>query len=267
MASIVYQKQHVTQTYIKPSIMNRISRTCLWICAFSIAMALLESAVVVYLRSLYYPDGFSVAFKIIDKNILQVELLRELATLVMLLAIACLAATSFTERFAYFLMSFAVWDIFYYVWLWILIDWPVSLMEWDILFLIPFTWLGPVAAPLLCSITMILLALVVLKSGRRVSPAVWALLISGSLLILFTFMEDYGRLIISYGFVSEYPHLLENKEFLTKAEAFIPERFNWIVFLAGQTLLLAAVYIQHRAAQNLSWWTSYPFPGTPEAEH
>ena len=266
MASIVHSGTTRQADVHNPRIMNHTFSTCLWICAFSIAMALLESAVVVYLRALYYPDGFSVAFKLINEDILQVELLRELATLVMLLTVACLAATSFVERFSYFLMSFAVWDIFYYVWLWILIDWPASLMEWDILFLIPFTWLGPVAAPVICSITMILLALAVLNGGRRLSLSVWALLISGSLLILFTFMEDYGRLIISNGFVSDYPRLLENKEFITRAEAFIPEQFNWIVFLSGEILLLAAVYI-HYSRKIFSRWTSYPFHGTPEAEH
>src|SRR5690349_14247608 len=115
-------------------------KTFVVVCMFSIAMAALESAVVVYLRALYYPDGFSVAFRLIDESIVKVELLRELATIIMLLAIGQLAGKTFNERFAYFLLSFAVWDIFYYGWLKVLIDWPSTLLDWDILFLIPFTW-------------------------------------------------------------------------------------------------------------------------------
>src|SRR5882757_7701885 len=107
-------------------------KTLLVVIGFSIAMAALESAVVVYLRALYYPDGFTVALKLIDQKIVLIEIAREGATVVMLAAIAYLTAKDFKNRFAYFLMAFAIWDIFYYVWLKVFIDWPSSLLEWDI---------------------------------------------------------------------------------------------------------------------------------------
>src|SRR3981189_1372652 len=127
--------------------MNWNYKTFFVVIAFSIAMATLESAVVVYLRALYYPDGFTVALKLIDQRILLIEIAREGATLLMLVGIGLLAGRNFKDQFAYFLLSFAVWDIFYYLWLKVFIGWPSSLLEWDILFLIPFTWLGPVLAP------------------------------------------------------------------------------------------------------------------------
>lgn len=242
--------------------MSEKAKTCLWVCFFSVAMAALESAVVVYLRTLYYPEGFSVAFKLIDENILQVELLRELATIIMLIAIGYLAGRSFSERFAYFLLSFAVWDIFYYVWLKVLLGWPASLLEWDILFLIPITWLGPVLAPLICSVTMILLAFVLLKGQRPVSSAVWPPLLIGSLLILFTFTEDYGALIISNSLLPEYPDLITNQKFLQAASVLIPEDFNWLVFSIGEVFLLMAVYTQLRGIQHISRFIQYPFRPT-----
>lgn len=220
---------------------------------FSIAMAALEGAVVVYLRALFYPDGFSVAFKVIDENILRVELLRELATVVMLAAVGCMAGHNAKQRLAYFLVAFAVWDIFYYAWLKALIDWPLSLNDWDILFLIPFTWLGPVWAPLVCSVTMIVLALVLLRDDKRVSGLVWSLLIGGSLVILYTFMEDYGRIIIGNGFLKDYPELLQNPRFLQVVSRFIPHTFNVMVFSLGEALLLAGVYCQHRGDGALLW--------------
>ena len=235
-------------------------RTCIWVCIFSIAMAALESAVVVYLRALYYPGGFTVAFKLIDEDIIKVELLRELATLIMLVSVGYLAGRSFKDRLAYFFLSFAIWDIFYYAWLKILIDWPSSIMEWDILFLIPFTWLGPVLAPLLCSVTMIVLALVLLTNPRSVYTPVWGFLIGGSLLILYTFMEDYGRLIIENGLLSEYPQLLKNADFLRLASQFFPQRFNWLLFSLGELLLLAGIYIQHRGGiRSLTGFTGMPW--------
>src|SRR5215468_9782362 len=107
--------------------MNANNRTLWVVIAFSTAMAALESAVVVYLRALYYPDGFTVALRMIDERILSVELAREAATVLMLLGVAWLAGRNFKERLAYFLLSFAVWDIFYYVWLKAFIGWPASL--------------------------------------------------------------------------------------------------------------------------------------------
>ncbi len=150
-------------------------RTLLAVIIISIAMAALESAVVVYLRALFYPDGFTVALKLIDQRILLIEIAREGATLVMLIGIGGLAGINFKDRFAYFLLSFAVWDIFYYVWLKAFIDWPSSVLEWDILFLIPFTWLGPVLAPVICSVTMILLAIVILRSNKPLTIGLWGL--------------------------------------------------------------------------------------------
>jgi hypothetical protein len=236
--------------------MNTIAKTFAGVCIFSIAMAALESAVVVYLRALYYPDGFSVAFRLIDERIIKVELLRELSTLIMLGVVGYIAGKDFKERMAYFLLAFAVWDIFYYGWLKVLLDWPASVFEWDILFLIPFTWLGPVWAPLVCSLTMIALCLVLLSNRNRVSSLVWTLLICGSIFILYTFMEDYGWLIIDNGLLKSYPQILQNPDFLNLAKGFHPQSFNWILFWIGELLLLAGVYAQHRGASGLKEFVS-----------
>ncbi|MDQ2656834.1 MAG: hypothetical protein M3Y60_05385 [Bacteroidota bacterium] len=226
--------------------MNTTPKTFLWVGIFAIAMAALESAVVVYLRALYYPDGFSVVFRLIDPDILKVELLREMATLVMLVAVGYIAGKNFTERLAYFLLAFAVWDIFYYGWLKILIDWPASVFEWDILFLIPFTWLGPVWAPLVCSVTMIALGVVLLASPKPVSSVVWTLLIAGSSFILYAFMVDYGKLILGNGFAAHYPNLLQNEDFLKLVSQFSPKSFSSVIFWLGEGLLTAAIYMHHR---------------------
>jgi hypothetical protein len=205
---------------------------------FSIAMAALESAVVVYLRALYYPDGFTVAMKMIDQQILLIEIVREAATVVMLIGVGWLAGKSFKDRFAYFLLSFAVWDIFYYLWLKVFINWPSSVFEWDILFLIPFTWLGPVLAPVICSVTMILLAFVILRSDKQLTFGLWTLLIVGSTVILYTFMKDYGSIIIANGF--DYSTIMQNKDFISIASNYIPQSFSWGFFAVGEILILGS---------------------------
>ena len=238
--------------------MNAKTKTILAVSIFAIAMAALESAVVVYLRALYYPEGFSVAFKLIDQHIVLIEILREAATLAMLAAVGYLAGVNFKSRLAYFLLAFAVWDIFYYGWLKVFIDWPSSVLEWDILFLIPFTWLGPVLAPLLCSLTMIALSLVLLSNEKPVLPITWGLLISGSLCILFTFLQDYGSLLISNGLLGELGTILQNEAFIRLASAYTPAGYDWSIFLLGEALFIVAIFIQYDGVNILKNQATVP---------
>ena len=207
-------------------------------------MAALESAVVVYLRALYYPDGFTVALKLIDQKILLIEIVREAATLCMIWAVGYLAGKNIYTRFAFSLICFAVWDIFYYVWLKVFIDWPASLFDWDILFLIPITWLGPVLSPVICSFTMILLAMVIfdLSPTFKVPKTVKALLLSGVALILYTYLYDYGHLIVSHDLLYDYPQLLKNESFVNLASNYLPTHYQWNIFWIGEALIGAAIF-------------------------
>ena len=134
---------------------------------FSIAFAYIEAAVVVYLRAIFHPEGFT--FPLTDfgitpswKRLLLTEIGREAASMVLISTAAWLFGQTLQQRFAYFLAIFAVWDIFYYIWLKILINWPSSIMDWDILFLIPITWASPILAPVLISLTLLLFAVIIL---------------------------------------------------------------------------------------------------------
>ena len=129
---------------------------------FSIAMGFMESSVVVYLREILYPGGFDFPLAPINLHLAITELIREAATLIMLLTIGIIAGRTASERFAWFIFSFAIWDLFYYIFLKLLLGWPESLLTWDILFLIPITWVGPVISPVLVALTMILLAVIII---------------------------------------------------------------------------------------------------------
>lgn len=210
---------------------------------FAIAMACLESAVVVYIRELYFADGFSIVFRPIKELIIKTELTREFATIVMLYTIACIMSKSSHKRFAWFIYSFAIWDIFYYIWLKVFINWPISVFEWDILFLLPVTWLGPVLAPVLCSFAMILLAYVIIKFDAKLILKDWLLLTLGSLVILYTFMYDYGKLFLENGFWKDVTSLLHNPDFIAKATALRPVPFQWLIFNIGLGIICASIVI------------------------
>ncbi len=145
---------------------------------FGIAFGFVEATVVYYLRHLLnftfnynlqdYKTilnlGFIAFIKplhplLVSQTITSVEFIREAATLIMILAVAYLATNGFKKRFAAFLIIFATWDIFYYVWLKALTGWPGSFFAKDIFFLIPVPWIGPVITPLIISIVMLIVGI------------------------------------------------------------------------------------------------------------
>ena len=163
---------------------------------FSIAMAYLESAIVVYLRLLYYPEGFNFPIKIIPDEIFLIEIGRELATIFMLASIGFISGNKFVERFSFFLFAFGVWDIFYYVWLKVFINWPASLLTDDLLFLIPVPWISPVLAPIIISIIFIVLSIILLNfhlKGRIIKSSLLTNMcfILGVMFVLFSFIWDF----------------------------------------------------------------------------
>lgn len=144
---------------------------------FGIAFAYIESAVVVYLRVIFHPNGFAFPLEMFGvtaegKRLLFTEVGREAATIVLILTAAWLFGRLRQERAAYFLAIFAVWDVFYYVWLKVLLDWPASIMDWDILFLIPVVWASPVLYPVLASAMMFAMAAAILHRCANGRPLI-----------------------------------------------------------------------------------------------
>jgi hypothetical protein len=221
----------------------RLSASWLWITFLAIAMAFVESAVVIYLRELYYPAGFQFPMVIMTGKIAGTEFLREIATLIMLLSMGYLTGTNARERFAWFIYSFAIWDIFYYVFLKLILNWPESWFTWDVLFLVPVVWTGPVLAPLLVSLTMIALAFTLLHmhsrpgSGKIHRPAVWCI-ITGSVLVFLSFIWDFLSFMNLHYSVSE----AVKPGIATGALLqYIPRSFNWPLLILGELCIFSGI--------------------------
>lgn len=197
--------------------------------AFAGAMAWVEAACVYYLRAMvgriepYQADPLP-----IRGVIGQVELVREAATLAMLIAIGMLAGRTWHKRLAYAAVAFGVWDILYYVFLRIICDWPRSLLDWDVLFLLPLPWWGPVLAPICIAVLMIVWGTIATQggNGRGTSRASWSLNGLGIALALYVFMADSIRTI----------HLG-----LDEARNVLPLAFNWSVFAVALALMATPV--------------------------
>jgi len=184
---------------------------------FAIAMAYLESSVVVYLRAMYGIEDLIRDINFETDIYTFIEIGREAATIVMLVIIGLIAGNTWQKKLGYFLLSFGIWDIFYYIWLYVFIQWPSSLLEWDILFLIPLPWWGPVIAPILISILLISIGYLLISEVKiKVTSIDWIVFVLSIIVLLYTFTEDSIKVIIS------------GTGDLTQIR---PTSFNWVLFL------------------------------------
>lgn len=208
-------------------------------------MAYLESSVVVYLREILYPGGFDFPLKPISHDLVVTELWREVATIIMLIGAGIMAGRNALERFAFFLYCFAIWDIFYYVFLKALLDWPSSFLTWDVLFLIPVTWTGPVITPIIISLMMILLALelIHLKANNEsfgLAIREWFLMIGGAIVVILAFCWDYSAYILSNHSAGKLWSFSE-KDLFDLSIQYVPKSFNYPIFYSGIILILISM--------------------------
>lgn len=133
---------------------------------FGIAMAHFEGVVVVYLRKalgMLDSDSNKESIGKFPDRYLKIEMTREAATIIMLVVIAWLTGYTWIEKGVFFLWTFAFWDLFYYLSLYILIKWPPSMKTIDVLFLIPKPWIAPVWFPIgVSSLTIFVIAVLYL---------------------------------------------------------------------------------------------------------
>ncbi len=190
---------------------------------FAVTMAYIESAVVVYLRAMYGIVDLMRDMPRLPDQYTLIELGREAATLTMLGTVGWLAGGKSQDKLGYAVFAFGVWDIVYYGWLFVFIGWPRTLLEWDVLFLIPLPWWGPVLAPMLIALLLAVggaLAVVRTENGRRLrfTSLDWAVAALGVILALYIFMSDALRAL---------PGGIE------AVSGVRPTGFNWLLFLAA----------------------------------
>jgi hypothetical protein len=177
--------------------------TAIVVLAFGIAMGYLEAAIVVYLRAALglAPLGLVPVADVAEFDAFAgIEIARELATLVMITTVGWLAGRGGLERLAWAAVIFGSWDIVYYLGLWLAIGWPSALDAWDILFLIPMPWVGPVWAPLVVSGALIGFGLAAahrLRAGRPVlvGPLRMIAALAGGGLVILSFLVDADRVL------------------------------------------------------------------------
>ncbi len=208
------------------------SRRWLIVALFAAAMAWVESAAVLYLRIQlarvipYQPNPLPVSV-----GLGQVELVREAATLVMLLTVGWLAGGTWRSRLAYSMIAFGAWDIFYYIFLVPMSGWPKSLLDWDVLFLLPLPWWGPVLAPILISILLILGGTLITQFDRPERPLWPGRLTRG--------MNLAGVILALYIFMADAIQVMGGGE--EAIRNVLPTWFNWPLFIVALLLMAAPV--------------------------
>lgn len=220
--------------------------TAVTVLVFGIAMGYLEAAVVVYLRAALeiVPGAVAAHDPATFGTFEAVEIARELATLVMIAAVGWLAGRTGLERVAWAAVVFGAWDIVYYAGLRIIAGWPPSLGAWDVLFLVPMPWVGPVWAPIVASGALVGFGLAAarrLRTGRPIVVRAWhvAGTLGGAGLIVVSFLLDSGRLLAG----DDTPWT------------------GWPLFVGGLVLASAAIAAA-LAGPALSLWPPHPASGS-----
>lgn len=198
-----------------------------------IAFGIIEASVVIYLRPLFNGSITDFSLQVLPiqsiegqfHQIIKAEIYREIATLILIFAAAWLVARHWWEGVCYFVFLFAVWDIVYYIWLYIQIDWPASFMDWDILFLIPKAWYAPVIVPVIISLLGIITSLIVVNSYETIKD--------------FKIRSIYIILIVT-SFIIWYVSFTHQVE---PGQTSFPIQYSWMLFLAGAVLILISVFL------------------------
>lgn len=196
----------------------------LWIVGLTIGW--FEAAIVIDLRALFYPNGFTFPLAVMPTRLLGVEVAREACSLVLLAAIAWLAGQRKAERWGAFLLLFGLWDLVYYVVLNLILDWPagMDLGTWDILFLIPLPWAAPIWAPALVAAEFVAIgSYLYFTAGRQRDYRT-----------IDTLALVTSALIIVGSFLVEWRAVIESR---------VPEEFPVAMFLAG--VLLGTSYFAY----------------------
>jgi hypothetical protein len=231
-----------------PSIRNcdSVFNNWLWIILFAIAFAWVESAVVVYLRKIYFDGGFSFPLAVTWEGgkhmidpLIRIEFGREIATVIILIAIGWLAGRNKFQKFCFFMIAFGMWDIFYYIWLYVMVEWPESLMTWDLLFYVPLPWVGPVLAPVLIAMMMVAAGSLIIYCDEKGCPVRWrwydmVIELSCGLLMITAFCWDWKNILQLPG------HILYTG---------IPNPFAWWLYLPA--FLFSVVYFIVRLRQSI----------------
>jgi hypothetical protein len=220
---------------------QRSERVCWWIVvAFAIAMAWVEAASVFYIRSLVDRiEPYQARPLPINDALGQVELWREAATLVMIAAVGGIAGRTWRRRAGYAAIVFGAWDIFYYVFLRVITGWPKTLLDWDILFLLPLPWWGPVIAPVSIACLMVLWGTFATQSDHDTTDARWAAALAGIgiVMALAVFMTDAWRALPG------------GRDAVLQV---LPSAFNWPLFIVALLLMAAPIVHQIVRATNLA---------------
>ncbi len=234
------------ETHKRPKIQKETLNRWIWVVIFAAAFAWVESAVVVYLREILFEGGFYFPMRFswsdsgfIGNRIAVIELVREFATIVMLAALALVSGRTRWQKFSFFMIAFGVWDIFYYVWLRVMAGWPEGFMTWDVLFLIPLPWVGPVITPLLIAAAMTAAGSLIIyfeEKGCKIHFKLsdWLIILTCGLLMIVAFCWDWKNIL----------RLPDGTE-----RSGIPNPFFWELYLPA--FIISVLYFAVRLWQNI----------------
>jgi hypothetical protein len=215
----------------------------IWVVTFAIAFACVEGAAVVYLREIYFEGSFYFPLvlewrdgKLVVDHLMRIEFGREIATILMLAAVGCASGKNALQKFCFFMIAFGIWDIFYYIWLRVMVGWPYNLMTWDLLFFVPLPWVGPVITPVLIALTMAAAGSLIIYYEEKGCVIAWrwydwVIELGCGILMIVAFCWDWKNIIRLPGSVTYTG---------------IPNPFAWWLYLPAYIFSLIYFFVRFR---------------------
>jgi hypothetical protein len=215
--------------------------------SLAVSFAWIESAVVVYLREIFFEGGFSFPLVIIWQDgkrivdpLVRIEFFREIATLIVLCVTGLLAGKKGIQKLCFSMIAFGIWDIFYYIWLYVMVGWPESLTTWDLLFYVPLPWVGPVITPILIAVAMVMAGSFMIYFDYRGCALRWqwydiVVALSCTFLMIVAFCWDWKNIMQIPG---------------DMARTGVPNPFAWWLFLPS--FIFSLIYFYGRLHHFIS---------------
>lgn len=207
--------------YLPSSVAHKITHSLIWATIFAISMGYFEAAVVVDLREVLCVNGALFPLNLDSGAHGLIEIGREFFSLIMIISVAAILSRNTATGLAWFCVLFGVWDIFYYIFLKVLIGWPASLMTWDILFLIPVPWVSPVLAPVIAACTLIGMGVTTIILYAKDRPFKHPRMLFAS--------EVFAALIMIISFCWQWREMMAGG---------IPNNFPWLLFALSELLMI-----------------------------
>jgi hypothetical protein len=85
---------------------------------------------------------------------------------------------------------------------------------------------------------------------RKTNFIPWLSFFLGVSIVFLLYIRDFSKIIIAGGYLSRLGELANDKQFISEITNYIPEYFNWYIFIPGELLIILTPIIISRMGKS-----------------